>query len=543
MELFLTFFDDFIFFNIFPLIFLYWLIVITYTRRYQPHIWESDHKSLLITAAVTCGMSFVFNLYPYYSIGGYLPLWLILLIVLNPIRALWNFEPIDVFVLRSGDIFTYGFSIHFIDLFCVLVILGSLYFLNRLYNEYSEKLKLPASLSVGSFELIGYVIFTLIMLCWQDNLFFFFLWVECFGICFLSFILASNTQANGAEMGIKLLAINIVGTSFWLLGLVLFYGAIGTLSMQETLASYSNGVDGELFASIQLAGVFLLIGLVFKLSLSPFHFLVPDLFESTTPQGVVIYAGIFKLILILFFYKSIFFFSTIMGDSWQQFFLMLGFVTMLTGASGSVVNRRNMRRMVGYLVVGGAGILAILISNVAYNVVTSLLLYVAMDLLGIISIVCLWSRMDELITKHNQKYNFSKFASVSDYTYFIDGNYLFKAVMIIILFVLSGIPLFIFGFSKILALDAFASTNLTGTLVPFLLLFYNGIAVLNYLTIWEDFFRESGDRSRFIIRVAFVIRTFFGEPDDLDRRLLIMSIFSVIVNAPWVFELISPLFV
>ncbi len=160
-------------------------------------------------------------------------------------------------------------------------------------------------------------------------------------------------QRSSSEAGLKYFLLGCFSSAFFLYGIALWYGATGSLSL--------SGSIGELSGSPELLIVsflFLLVGIGFKLGLTPFHYWVPDVYQGS-PTSVVTFmsyavkvAGVGALLKIVIISFGVL-------QAWA--IAPLWIVSILAMCVGNVaaLQQQDIRRMLAYSSVAQAGYMLI----------------------------------------------------------------------------------------------------------------------------------------------------------------------------------------
>jgi NADH-quinone oxidoreductase subunit N len=204
-----------------------------------------------------------------------------------------------------------------------------------------------------------------------------FIGLEILSIC--SYILCGLIQADqrSNESALKYFLLGAFATGFLLYGIVMLYGATGSIHLGEIGSALSQR---ETYSNpyIWFGLGFLLVGFGFKTALVPFHMWTPDVYEgapttitaflSTGPKA----AGFAALVRIL---------MEALGATQQQWVPVLWVIAALTMTVGNVLalQQDNIKRMLAYssiahagyilvaLVVGGKdGLSAVIFYSMAY---------------------------------------------------------------------------------------------------------------------------------------------------------------------------------
>jgi NADH-quinone oxidoreductase subunit N len=94
-------------------------------------------------------------------------------------------------------------------------------------------------------------------------------------------------ERRSLEAGTKYLVLSAVASAFILFGMALIYSQMGTLAFAE-IGAHIGVIGGSERSVIVLGSAMILVGIGFKLSLSPFHLWTPDVYEGA-PAPVTSY--------------------------------------------------------------------------------------------------------------------------------------------------------------------------------------------------------------------------------------------------------------
>lgn len=171
---------------------------------------------------------------------------------------------------------------------------------------------------------------------------------------------ASRRTPLGGEAGLKYLLMGAFSSGILLFGAALLYGAAGSMTFVSFTAVHV--VPGLMAAGLAL----LLVGLLFKLAIVPFHMWVPDVYEgSPTPVAAFMAFGTkvgaaAALLRVLAFGFSL-------SAAWWG--LMLGYLAVLTMIAGNMVAlpQRDLKRLLAWSGVGNAGY--VLVGIASHNLI------------------------------------------------------------------------------------------------------------------------------------------------------------------------------
>ena len=186
-------------------------------------------------------------------------------------------------------------------------------------------------------------------------------------LSFSSYILAGflKTVERSSEASLKYVIYGSTASGVMLFGISILYGLTGTTNLYEMNAILQSAQVGG-FTFI-FAGVLVLGGIGFKISIAPFHFWTPDVYEGA-PIAITAYlsvaskaAGFAVLIRII----KVTFFQNITPDGgwvllniidWQRLLIVLAILTMTLG-NFAALWQDNIKRMLAYSSIAHAGYL------------------------------------------------------------------------------------------------------------------------------------------------------------------------------------------
>ena len=201
---------------------------------------------------------------------------------------------------------------------------------------------------------------------------------------------------KSTEAGFKYLLFGILTTTIMLYGFSLVFGFAGTTDLYQ-LAEMFQGGELSLISAFGVLAL-ILVGIGFKISIVPFHFWAPDVYEgSPTPiagfLSTASKAAGFAVLVRLFFVSF-----PGLAPSWTTALAILAAVTMTVG-NLLTLPQTNIKRLLAYSSVAHAGYA--MIGVVAFNqlgaasVVFYLAAYIATNLLAF-GIVTAYSRVTGL---------------------------------------------------------------------------------------------------------------------------------------------------
>lgn len=367
-----------------------------------------------------------------------------------------------------------------------------------------------------------------------NDLISFYLIIEMQSLCFYVLAAMKRDSAFSTEAGLKYFISGAFISGFYLLGASLLYGGLGTLNLNNinillysSLSSYSSNINVLVYI-----GVFLIIiTLLFKLAVVPFHFWSPDVYEGSPLSSTIVFSVLSKISVIFFFIKFILSIN-IFFDQYRQVLLILGVASTL-GGTFFAFSQKRLKRLIIFSSIAQIGfvISAMSLGNVGGFTSTLFFLFVY-----IITSFLVWGHIS-LFYKNQDKVNevlnrdTTSTMYISSLTNMFTYHTIWGISFTIIFFSIGGIPPFTGFLSKALVLLELIKSKYI--LIGSLLLLISSISVYYYIRIIKVLFFEpkAFDNSQkfqaifydkdfdslyltFALCLAFLVVTFFS-PDML----------------------------
>ena len=207
------------------------------------------------------------------------------------------------------------------------------------------------------YSLLLFSTFGAMMLASAGDLLTIFLGLETMSLGAYALTAFRRTSARSAEGGLKYFLLGSFAAAVMLYGFALLYGATGHTDIIGIGAALTAGATKN--PMVIAALVFVLIGLVFKVSAVPFHMWTPDAYEgaptpATAFMGAVVKSGAFAMMLRILL--------TVFGDpqstswagGWPPVLAWIAVITM-TVANLIAGRQESVKRMLAYSSVAHAG--------------------------------------------------------------------------------------------------------------------------------------------------------------------------------------------
>tara|TARA_Y100001960_G_C14780479_1_gene886352 strand:+ start:4645 stop:6138 length:1494 start_codon:yes stop_codon:yes gene_type:complete len=250
------------------------------------------------------------------------------------------------------------------------------------------------------FTLLGIIVLGLFLMVSAIDLLMVYLSIEVVSI--MSFILAGylkqNTGSN--EAALKYVVYGAFSSGIMLFGLSILYGLAGSTNYFDIQQAVQN-LDESANIALVMALVMVMAGFGYKISVVPFHFWTPDVYEGA-PTTITAYlsvapkAGAFAMM--------VRFFNQVLADGgamtgvegisttqipWPELLSLLAIITMTLG-NLIAIQQENLKRMLAYSSIAHAGYMMLALPVMSSQGVYALMMYLVMYLfmnLGAFSVV------------------------------------------------------------------------------------------------------------------------------------------------------------
>ncbi|HEY4192693.1 MAG TPA: NADH-quinone oxidoreductase subunit NuoN [Mesorhizobium sp.] len=242
------------------------------------------------------------------------------------------------------------------------------------------------------------------------------------------YVVAAINRENlrSTEAGLKYFVLGALASGMMLYGISLVYGYTG--SVEFGVIRDAVGADRQVGVLFGL--VFILAGLVFKISAAPFHMWTPDVYEGAPTPVTAFFAVAPKVATMALILRiTMFAFEPVAAD-WQQIIVFVSIASMALG-SFAAIGQQNFKRLMAYSSIGHMGFALVgLAANSqagVRGVIIYMLIYVAMTL-GTFAFIIAMRR------KEGQVETIGDLAGLST------TNPVMATILTILLFSLAGIP-------------------------------------------------------------------------------------------------------
>jgi proton-translocating NADH-quinone oxidoreductase chain N len=298
---------------------------------------------------------------------------------------------------------------------------------------------------VNSFELIVLVLlalFGILLLVSSFNFIAIYLAIELQSFCLYILAALNRKSEFSTEAGLKYFILGSFSSGLLLFGLSLVYGFTGITNLGELFQFLSiNPHNLYLINGINLASIFIIIGLFFKLSVVPFHLWSIDIYEGSVTSISVFFATVPKLgILALLTRFSYLGFYDIFF-SWQELLIICSICSVLLGTFGALTQLK-LKRLLAYSAIGHVGFILMGFCCGCFEGIQAAYVYIIFYIImSIISFIILLGLF--------KKKNLIRINYLKDLGVLTNSNPLIAKITIIAFFSMAGIPPLSGFFSKL----------------------------------------------------------------------------------------------
>jgi NADH-quinone oxidoreductase subunit N len=319
---------------------------------------------------------------------------------------------------------------------------------------------------------IVFAIIGLIFMCFSNDLLTAYLAVELSSLSF--YFIASFRRASiySIDSGVKYFIVGAISSVFFLLGSSFIYGTGGTINFLDfadlflltrkldfaypcwminllpqsdpkyffdlKLKRYSYFYPELELNLAELGLSFILISLLIKLALVPFHYWLLDVYEGSPVSSAFFFAVICKLsifaLLIRFFYISF----LNLYPSWQFYSLLIGLFSVFVGSFGGL-RQRKIKTLLAYSSVTHMGYVLLIFSvNLIFSV-QAVFFYLIIYIIGGLSVwlAVLFLNVRKVALCETTKYNNKE---LGDFTQLKGSNPAISVAFITTMFSAAGVP-------------------------------------------------------------------------------------------------------
>jgi NADH-quinone oxidoreductase subunit N len=264
------------------------------------------------------------------------------------------------------------------------------------------------------------------------------------------YLLAAFNRGDefSTEAGIKYFILGGISSCILLFGISIYYGSTGNLYFSINFENNYELLDD---LSFQLGLVFILVALLFKLGIVPFHSWVADVYEGTSISSTAFFSIVPKISIIIVLCRLTHGICSIDLYFWQVIFVLFGAVSIIIGTFLTLAQRK-IKRLLAFSSITHSGYLILALSCMNFEGYYSLLIYtVVYTVMNIAMFSIIISLRNASTGKH--------ITHISDLNNLFKVNPLLAILLSILLFSMAGIPPFAGFFSKLYIFISILGSN------------------------------------------------------------------------------------
>jgi proton-translocating NADH-quinone oxidoreductase chain N len=324
--------------------------------------------------------------------------------------------------------------------------------------------------------------------------------LEMQSLCFYVMASWKRTSEFSTEAGLKYFLLGAFSSGILLFGCSMIYGFTGITNFFELAKLFTCGADEVLsgtsaLRACDLGMIFILVGLLFKLTAVPFHMWAPDVYEGA-PTSVTLFFSIAPKVSILGVFLRIFvdsFFDFMLP--WQKILIFCSLASMIVGALAAM-SQNKIKRLLAFSSIGHVGYLLIGFCCGTVEGLQALFIYLVIYLimtLNLFSLVLTPVRRDFMHSVERAKY-------ITDFAMLGKTNPILALTLTITMFSIAGIPPLAGFYSK--AFLFFAAMSSTMYILAFVGVITSVISCFYYIRLIKIMYFETPKKSCSFSRVT-----------------------------------------
>jgi NADH-quinone oxidoreductase subunit N len=214
-----------------------------------------------------------------------------------------------------------------------------------------------------------------------SHLLIFFLGLELLSISLYILIAIRKDDPYFGEAGLKYLISGAAASAFLTFGIGLWYAGFGSLTVRADLSPLAQSVDIRV---VMAALALMMVGIGFKISMAPFHFWAPDVYQGAPAPVTAFLATGSKVAVFAFLIRFCYHLHDPLWHAFKPLLWIVAFLTLIVGTV-TALSQSDLKRLLAYSSVAQMGylvmtLLAVKLESGLFALAFYLFVYAAMDL-------------------------------------------------------------------------------------------------------------------------------------------------------------------
>ena len=280
----------------------------------------------------------------------------------------------------------------------------------------------------------------------------------------LSFYILACFRKNSSfstDAGLKYFVLGSFVSCIYLMGCLLVYGGLGTLNFNALMLLLSFPLENnyqEIQKPVFLGFFLIVIALMFKLAIAPFHFWAPDVYEGAPLCSTIGFSVLPKVGLLYFFFKLL----NMIGFNFfviSELLMFSGYLSILVGAL-LALRQTKLKRLVLYSSLSQTGFFALTLGLGTHNGFCALFVYA---LVYVLSSIIIWGYIVEFYSSQQKENRFKNglihTVYITSMSNLFEKNSIAALLLMLLLFSIGGMPPSSGFLSKVLVLKSLIESS------------------------------------------------------------------------------------
>jgi len=257
------------------------------------------------------------------------------------------------------------------------------------------------------------------------------------------YILAAlnRTSEFSTEAGLKYFVLGAFSSGLLLFGFSLIYGFSGITNLNHLFQFLTvTQLDNFIIKGINLASLFILVAILFKLSAAPFHLWTPDIYEGSPSNVTAFFAIVPKIAILSILIRITFLGFYNLVFSWQELLILSSILSIIIGTFGGLIQLK-LKRLFAYSTISHIGYILLGICSGSFAGIEASYIYIVFYIW--MTIIC----FSILLGVYEQK-NLNRLIYLKDLTILTKSNPIIAFIFAITFLSIAGVPPLAGFFSK-----------------------------------------------------------------------------------------------